>query len=122
MTRRLLFLLTVLSLLLCVAVAALWVRSYWRTDIIVASDQRFSVWSANGFVGHAWHGPPRGWSAYTYHYAYFVALLGLPAIVPRLWGWRRRRLIARLGHCRRCGYDLRATPDRSPECGAAATA
>jgi len=32
-TRRLLNLLTALSLLLCVAVVALWVRSYWRYDL-----------------------------------------------------------------------------------------
>jgi hypothetical protein len=44
----------------------------------------------------------------------------LMAIVPSVWIWRmraaqRRRLA---GLCPACGYDLRGTPDRCPECGA----
>ena len=39
----------------------------------------------------------------------------LPAA--RLAGARRKRRRVRRGLCRRCGYDLRATPGRCPECG-----
>jgi hypothetical protein len=52
-------------------------------------------------------------------YAYLV----LPAaILPGLWLVRRARRSARKsrGRCVSCGYDLRETPGRCPECGTAA--
>lgn len=50
--------------------------------------------------------------------ALLFLLLGMPAIVQI----RRRLRAVPPGRCRSCGYDLRATEDRCPECGTPFTA
>jgi hypothetical protein len=89
MRRRLLNLLTALSLLLCVAVAALWVRSYWRYDQVnwFSADSGLCLASGDGILavmfGPNYNGAgavawPRGW-----RYRNYAALgaQGLPGQV-----------------------------------------
>ena len=48
---------------------------------------------------------------------WFVTLVLAGVAVPAVTRVRRERRRAREGHCEVCGYDLRATHDRCPECG-----
>lgn len=167
MKHRLFTLASGLSLLMCGATVALWVRSYWTDDLFEWDLKRQSLFieSSGGqfmfehtaVVGPQWRchhpgffhdtdkadGPVelgmrmpgsrqyfRKWGFWLvtgerwgdYHHAVFtpawftfVAFLLLPL------AWAGRKMKARRvrhdGTCAICGYDLRATPDRCPECG-----
>ena len=52
------------------------------------------------------------------HWSVFALFTSLPLWWTCLYG--RKLYRRRCGRCPRCGYDLRATPDRCPECGAEA--
>lgn len=57
-------------------------------------------------------------------HAWITSLLLLPAWGFAIYRERRKKLLAQrlfLGQCPDCGYDLRATRDRCPECGRVVT-
>lgn len=143
-----------LSLLLCLAVCVLWVRSYphgqdlyehWAEGFYGSTFVNSRRGSLNlihyprvgdagenehgldllGLTLSAGDGLSRG--AGVYHYALDIRYWVLFALTaaPPLW-WAVGRLLSRRGGavrglCPACGYDLRATPDRCPECGADGT-
>jgi hypothetical protein len=180
---------TLVSLLLCVAILTLWVRSYWSIEtlkwelprgdgsrsaerrmvssvqgkmiaasILERTSERFAplnpspgkpvrltrrVADAAAIAEEQFHISPReldgfrlmqfGWLHRDYPRAdggleayralvlpYWMILTIFGALpltrVAKLLGRVRRRRGS--GHCPTCNYDLRATPDRCPECGA----
>ena len=151
--------LILVSLIVCIATAALWVRSYFQSDWLLvtngpsgheltsyrgrliylhwrgiaspssvrfesesqaptgvlaieeASDRRFLGFTVpHGSVS----GPDAEWWPWACPLWVIVLLTGI-APVARLWGYRRQRHPGQ--QCAICNYDLRATPDRCPECG-----
>ena len=71
--------------------------------------------------GVAKHGTVRRYEiGFGYFPAVFMVLPSiywLPSLLRQLRRYVRNRLAHPPGICRECGYDLRATPDRCPECG-----
>jgi hypothetical protein len=196
--RRLLNLLTLMSLLLSVAVAALWVRSYWGADWVEYGTadavrrllQEYNLHSEAGVVSVTWRaltfersealamyahdrgvgliygsgepdGPTAVWSPLWQSLGFDADSDSETRSVTRYWqnpraveplgkmtehrttvtfphwfawlvllaaGWPAVRRVIRFAtaktrdpgnRCRNCAYDLRASPDRCPECGAA---
>ena len=183
MRRRFFTILSALSLLLCAATCAIWVRSYIVRDYVSLSERTASTTAAGGEELYAYSlismrgcvrffrrkgvGPNYPQSAIDINYPHglgqkwgwehtdkpqpmidslspsFSQRLGfdfdlpsqwenigvviLPywlltilfAGIPAHWLFRKRRQFRRLkvGCCASCDYDLRATPDRCPECG-----
>jgi hypothetical protein len=77
-----------------------------------------------GFIsfGYLWQtdamlGEHAGWALFFPHWS--IVVVG--SILPAVWllNCFRKRNRRGAGFCAECGYDLRATPDRCPECGRA---
>jgi hypothetical protein len=75
-----------------------------------------------GFVYARAERDARSTEQMTFVQAPYWALLAAAAVLPAIWavrqvGFARRRRRAATGRCVACGYDLRHTPERCPECG-----
>ena len=61
-------------------------------------------------------GRDRGWTTVVYIRLPYWFICLLAAMLPSVWVFRHRKQKLQRGLCG-CGYDLRATSERCPECG-----
>jgi hypothetical protein len=152
-----------LSMLLCVASAFIWIRSYNVWDVFrLPYSHALGTNTYRGAISVFWANPPRRWLRSTWNlhsgqedlliggwgrfvvqgdtaefgdptgviavgiwfYTWFLTTFFL--ILPLIWAvhYRMRsvrRDRERKGKCIKCGYDLRGSPDRCPECGVVPT-
>ena len=110
MKRRLLNVLTTLSLLMCVFLCGVWCYQAWQEWTY------FRPFRSRGVVVAVHDVYIRRGVPLWLIVAVTAALPACRAVAFLRAVWSKRH---RQGHCHRCGYDLRATPERCPECGAA---
>lgn len=127
-------------------ICVVWIRGYWRRDVLEIGAIGWAV-EVQTFPHHlvivrdydgggsvlSFHTVPTQYPASGRYFQLryssdahgwsFCLPLWLPLFFALAYpAWRagaelRRRRASRPGACRACGYDVRASPDRCPECG-----